>query len=140
LGNNDSGAHLRNMAFYNAGLRLLKRVKDAAEAGAPFMSLQAAVHRLTGELADWYGLDTGRLAAGTIADIAVIDPAGLDDSLDEYHEEYLAAFSMSRQVCRNDNAVAATIVGGRLVYSYGTFASGFGTTLKAGRFLAARSN
>lgn len=89
LGNNDSGAHLRNMSFYNAGLRLLKRVKEAREAGTPFMSLEAAVHRLTGELGEWYGLDAGRLRIGDTADIAVIDPAGLDDSLDEYHEQYM---------------------------------------------------
>jgi len=35
-------------------------------------------------------------------------------------------------VCRmvncNDDAVAATILGGHLVYRYGTFADGFGTT------------
>lgn len=137
LGNNDSGAHLRNMSFYNAGLRLLKRVKEAGEAGTPFMSLEAAVHRLTGELGEWYGLDAGRLRIGDTADIAVIDPAGLDDSLDEYHEQYMEEFGVSRQVCRNDNAIASTIVGGQQVYSYGTFVEGFGSTVKAGRFLAA---
>lgn len=140
LGNNDSGAHLRNMSFYNAGLRLLKRVKDCADAGAPFMTLEAAVHRLTGELGDWYGLEAGRLRVGDVADIAVIDPAGLDDSLDEYHEEFMEAFGVSRQVCRNDKAVAATIVGGRVMYRYGAFSDGFGTTVKAGRFLGARAS
>lgn len=140
LGNNDSGAHLRNMSFYNAGLRLLKRVKESREAGRSFMSLEAAIHRLTGELGDWYGLDAGRLRIGDTADIAVIDPTGLDDSLEQYHEEYMPEFAVSRQVCRNDRAVAATVVGGQLVYSYGTFVDGFGTTVKAGRFLAARGS
>ena len=46
----DSGAHLRNMAFYNFGLRMLKQVRDAAAAGAPIMPIERAVHRLTGEL------------------------------------------------------------------------------------------
>ena len=30
-------------------------------AGTPFMTIEQAVHRLTGELADWYGLDAGHL-------------------------------------------------------------------------------
>jgi N-acyl-D-aspartate/D-glutamate deacylase len=135
LGNNDSGAHLRNFGFYNAPLRALKLVKDAHDAGRPFMSLQAAVRRLTGEHRGWYGLDAGRLSLGGRADIAVIDPAGLDDSLADYHEEHTPAFGVSRVVNRNDKAVAATIVGGRLVYGYGRFAEGFGTTLRAGAFL-----
>jgi N-acyl-D-aspartate/D-glutamate deacylase len=136
FGNNDSGAHLRNFSFYNAPLRALKLVKDAQEADRPFMSLPAAVHRLTGELGEWYGLDAGIIRPGGRADIAVVDPAGLDSSLEEYHEEYTAAFGVSRQVNRNDKAVAATVVGGKLVYSYGEFAEGFGTSLHAGQFLA----
>ena len=52
-----AGAHLRNMAFYNFGLRLLRHVRDAEKAGKPFMTIEQAVHRLTGELADWYHLD-----------------------------------------------------------------------------------
>src|SRR6516165_10493408 len=36
MGFSDAGAHLRNMAFYNFSLRLLKRVLDAQRAGAPF--------------------------------------------------------------------------------------------------------
>ncbi|NOS24400.1 hypothetical protein HGK65_06295, partial [Mycobacteroides abscessus] len=56
---------------------------------------------------------------------------------DEYHEQYMEEFGVSRQVCRNDNAIASTIVGGQQVYSYGTFVEGFGSTVKAGRFLAA---
>ncbi|ADG98331.1 amidohydrolase [Segniliparus rotundus DSM 44985] len=135
FGNNDSGAHLRNFSFYNAPLRALKLVNDAHKAKKPFMSLETAVRRLTGELGEWYGLDAGRLRPGDRADIAVVDPAGLDDSLAEYHEELAPAFGVSRQVNRNDNAVAATVVGGRLVYSYGVFASGFGESLHAGQFL-----
>jgi N-acyl-D-aspartate/D-glutamate deacylase len=40
-------------------------------------------------------------------------------------------------VNRNDNLVAATIVGGQIVYSAGEFTPGFGTELHAGRFLQA---
>ncbi|MGW4351170.1 hypothetical protein ACWELJ_03670 [Nocardia sp. NPDC004582] len=44
---------------------------------------------------------------------------------------------LRRMVNRNDRAVAATVVGGRVVYEYGEFAPGFGTTLHAGSFLTA---
>jgi N-acyl-D-aspartate/D-glutamate deacylase len=128
----DSGAHLRNMAFYNCNLRYLERVHQRG-----FMPVEAAVHRVTGELADWYGLDAGRLAPGQRADIAVIDPAGFDGSSGEYAEAPMPGTELSRMVNRNDLAVAATIVGGQVVYEYGTFADGFGTTMHAGTFLAA---
>src|SRR3954447_23048443 len=49
MGFSDAGAHLRNMAFYNFALRLLKRVNDAEHAGRPFLSRERAVHRLTAE-------------------------------------------------------------------------------------------
>ncbi|MFG1796107.1 amidohydrolase family protein [Nocardia sp. NPDC049149] len=128
----DSGAHLRNMAFYNFGLRMLERAHQRR-----FMPIEAAVHRLTGELAEWYGLDTGRLHEGARADIAVIDPAGFDGSSAAYAEAPVPGIpGMDRMVNRNDRAVAATIVGGKPVYEYGEFAPGFGTTLHAGSFLA----
>ncbi|QBS45199.1 amidohydrolase family protein [Nocardia sp. CS682] len=127
----DSGAHLRNMAFYNFGLRMLERVYERK-----FMPIEAAVHRLTGELADWYGLDTGRLHEGARADIAVIDPAGFDGSSAAYAEAPFPGIAgLERMVNRNDRAVAATLVGGQVVYEYGTFAPGFGSTLHAGTFL-----
>ncbi|MFE3023643.1 hypothetical protein ACFXG3_05915, partial [Nocardia tengchongensis] len=46
---------------------------------------------------------------------------------------------LQRMVNRNDRVVAATVVGGELVYEYGEFAPGFGTTLHAGTFLTARA-
>ena len=83
MGFSDAGAHLRNMAFYNMGLRLLRHVRDAEKAGKPFMTVEQAVHRLTGELADWYRLDAGHLRIGDRADLVVIDPERLDDDARE---------------------------------------------------------
>src|ERR1700749_138701 len=87
MGFSDAGAHLRNMAFYNFGLRLLKRARDAHRAGTPFLSTQRAVHRLTGELGEWFGIDAGTLREGDRADFGVIDPAGLNESADGYYAE-----------------------------------------------------
>ena len=74
MGFSDAGAHLRNMAFYNIGLRLLRHVRDAERAGTPFMTVEQAVHRLTGELADWYRIDAGHLRVGDRADLVVDRP------------------------------------------------------------------
>jgi len=127
----DSGAHLRNMAFYNFGVRMLERVHQRH-----FIPVEAAVHRLTGELADWYGLDAGHLNEGRRADIAVIDPAGFDGSSGGYAEApYPGGASLTRMVNRNDRAVTAAVVGGHIVYADGHFTPGFGTTLHAGTFL-----
>ncbi|EDK83981.1 conserved hypothetical protein [Burkholderia mallei 2002721280] len=142
IGFADSGAHLRNMAFYNAPVRFLRRVREAERAGRPFMSVQQAVHRLTGELGAYFGVDAGTLRAGDRADIAIVDPAHLDASVDAsvdaYHEEDMAVFGgLRRLVNRSGAAIAATLVNGQLVYRDGAFAEGFGDTRRSGRFLRA---
>ncbi|MCC3315384.1 N-acyl-D-amino-acid deacylase family protein [Nocardia africana] len=137
LGFSDAGAHLRNMAFYNFGLRLLRRVRDAELAGRPFMSVEHAVHRLTGELADWYGLDAGHLRVGDRADAVVIDPARLDAGLERYTEQTMPCFgNLSRMVNRNDDTVNAVFVGGRYVFGNGAAAPVLGSQ-RTGRFLTA---
>jgi N-acyl-D-aspartate/D-glutamate deacylase len=138
MGFSDAGAHLRNMAFYNFGLRLLKRTRDAYRAGSPFLSMERAVHRLTGELAEWFGIDAGTLREGDRADFVVIDPAGLNDSVDGYHEEEVPFYGgLRRMVNRNDAAVVATGVGGAVVFRKGEFCEGYGQTVKSGRYLRA---
>jgi N-acyl-D-aspartate/D-glutamate deacylase len=137
MGFSDAGAHLRNMAFYNMGLRLLRHVRDAERAGTPFMTVEAAVHRLTGELADWYRLDAGHLRVGDRADIAIVDPEHLDDQLDAYAEEPVEQYGgLSRMVNRNDAAVPAVFVGGRQVFASGVPSELVGRT-RTGRFLRA---
>jgi N-acyl-D-aspartate/D-glutamate deacylase len=138
MGFSDAGAHLRNMAFYNFSLRLLKRTLEAQRDGKPFLTLERAVHRLTGEVADWFGLDAGTLRQGDRADFVVIDPAGLDDSVEGYHEEKVPFYGgLSRMVNRNDAAVVATGVGGEVVFRNGQFRDGYGQTAKSGRYLRA---
>jgi N-acyl-D-aspartate/D-glutamate deacylase len=135
MGFADSGAHLRNMAFYNFPVRFLRRVDSAAKAGHPFMSIEHAVHRLTGELATWFGIDAGRLEVGDRADVAIVDPKGLDADVDGYYESYMEKFALSRMVNRSDRAVVATLIGGRIVYRDGAYVPGYGASLRTGRFL-----
>lgn len=137
LGFSDAGAHLRNMAFYNMGLRLLRHVRDAERAGTPFMSIEQAVHRLTGELADWYRIDAGHLRIGDRADVVVIDPRFLDASLDAYAEETVDHYGgLSRMVNRNDDTVTAVLVGGRTVFADGALTDLVGRR-RTGQFLRA---
>ena len=138
MGFSDAGAHLRNMAFYNFAVKLLRRVRDAELAGKPFMTVEHAVHRLTAEVAEWFGLDAGTLREGDRADFVVIDPAGLDESVDAYHEEKVPFYGdLSRMVNRNDKAIVATGVNGAVVFREGEFRDGYGETVKSGRFLKA---
>lgn len=111
----DSGAHLRNMAFYNFGLRMLKQVRDAAATGAPIMSIERAVHRLTGELADWYGLDAGHLREGARADVVVIDPARLDARLEQLRFAPFPGLAGFERLVNDGDAVRQVLIAGDLV-------------------------
>lgn len=137
VGFSDAGAHLRNMAFYNFGLRLLKHVRDAERAGKPFMTAEQAVHRLTGELGEWYRIDAGFLREGDRADLVVLDPEHLDAALEGYHEAPVEQYGgLSRMVNRNDAAVPAVFVGGRRVVTDGEPTPLLGTE-RTGQFLRA---
>jgi len=137
MGFSDAGAHLRNMAFYNMGLRLLRHVRDSARSGVPFMTIEQAVYRLTGELADWYRIDAGHLRVGDRADFVIIDPAHLDSALDTYAEDPVDQYGgLPRMVNRNDDTVTAVFVGGRAVFLGGEPTELVGTR-RTGRFLRA---
>lgn len=139
MGFSDAGAHLRNMAFYNMGLRLLRHVHDAQQAGREFMTIEQAVHRLTGELADWYQIDAGHLRIGDRADLVIIDPAHLDETLQSYTEEKVEQYGgLSRMVNRNDDTVTAVLVGGRAVFLNGQPTEVLGTQ-RTGSFLRANT-
>ncbi|BBX43798.1 N-acyl-D-amino-acid deacylase family protein [Mycobacterium simiae] len=143
MGFSDAGAHLRNMAFYNSGLRLLRHARDAERHGTPFLSIERAVHRLTGELGGWYDIDAGTLREGDRADIVVIDPEKLDDSLDAYAEHPVESYGgLSRMVNRNDETVRSVLVSGQLVFGAGQAAPNlgkqrFGQFLRAGQRIGA---
>jgi N-acyl-D-aspartate/D-glutamate deacylase len=127
IGFSDAGAHLRNMAFYNYPLRLLKLARDAELRGEPFMSIERAIHRLTGEPADWFRIDAGKLAVGSRADIAVIDPKGLDDSLETAHEAEMEGFGLRRMVRRNPRSVPLVMINGNIAVRQGEPVPALGT-------------
>lgn len=135
LGFSDAGAHLRNMGFYNFPLHALRWSTKNNSLGEPIYSPERAVQRVTQEPAQWLGVDAGTLHEGDRADIAIINPATLNEDLDAYHEAPVEVFGgLKRQVRRNDDAVLATLIGGQIAYYQGAFAPGFGHC-PFGRFL-----
>jgi N-acyl-D-glutamate deacylase len=139
MGFADSGAHIRNMAFYSFPLRMLAQVRDAERAGTPILPIEKAVWRLTGEIADWLDVDAGHLRPGDRADLVVIDPSALDARLDAYHEAPMEGLDgLVRMVNRSEGTVRTVLVNGRVAFDGGAFhpelghARGFGQFLPAG--------
>lgn len=131
IGFSDAGAHLRNMAHYNFPLRLLRLARDSG-----CMTIERAVHRLTAEIGDWLGIDAGTLAPGKRADVAIVDPAGLDDTLEQVQEVEMPRFGgLKRLVRRNDRAVRAVLVNGRVAWRAGEKAPGLGVERGFGQLL-----
>jgi N-acyl-D-aspartate/D-glutamate deacylase len=138
IGFADSGAHIRNMAFYSFPLRMLRYVVERTRAGSPVMPIERAIWRLTGEIGDWLGVDAGHLRTGDRADVAVIDPAALDARLDAYHEARMDGFGeLVRMVNRSDGAVSCVLVNGRLAFGADGIAPALGAATGFGTFLPA---
>ena len=114
----DSGAHLESIAQYNFPLRLLKYVRDAELEGVPFISVAEGVQQVTSDLADWFGLSAGHIAEGARADVVIVDPEGLTEELDDVHWAPMPIedAEIQRIVKRNDDAVTATIINGRVAW------------------------
>jgi len=101
------------------------------------MTIEQAVHRLTGELADWYQIDAGHLRMGDRADLVIVDPARLDESLDSYNEQLVEQYGgLSRMVNRNDDTVTRCACRRRAVFLKGQPTEVLGTQ-RTGSFLRA---
>ena len=140
----DAGAHIRNMAFYNLPLRFLKLVKESSEQHdngkkEPVMSLEKAVWRLTGEQADWFGIDAGYIRHGSRADICIINPQRLNQNLElEYWAEMQNFDGLQRMVNRNPGAVPYVIINGRIAIDNEQPVAALGQEKGFGQFLPAR--
>ncbi|MBV70949.1 MAG: N-acyl-D-glutamate amidohydrolase [Myxococcales bacterium] len=136
IGFSDAGAHLRNMAHYSFPLRMLKLVRDAELRGEGFMSIERAVHRLTGEIADWFRLPNGHLKVGQQADLVVVNPDGLNTKLDETYEIEMPGFSgLKRLVRRSDDAVPLVVINGKTAWEKGALSADLGKKPGFGRVL-----
>ena len=122
-GFNDSGAHARNMAFQDGGLQMLQQVL----LNPKLMSIEKAIHKLTGQSAEWLGLDVGILKPGAQADVIVVDPqklrTGLGPPIENYDDRLHGAM---RMVKRSDGVVRQVVVNGKVAFEDAQFVPEFG--------------
>ncbi|GAA5524163.1 uncharacterized protein Rv2913c [Microbulbifer aestuariivivens] len=133
----DAGAHIRNMAFYNLPLRLLKLVQESIDEGRPIMTMEQAVWRLTGDQADWFGIEAGRIREGDRADLVVLDPRGFAQDLEQVHWAEMENFGLERLVNRNPGIVKYVLINGRVAIRDEQIPPQLGREFGFGRFLAA---
>ena len=122
------------MAFQDGGLQMLQQV----QANPHVMSIEKAIHKLTGQSADWLGLDAGHLRPQARADVVVVDPeklrTGLGPPIEQYDERLDGAM---RMVKRSDGVVRQVLVGGRVAFENAQFVPEFGRE-RFGRLLRAQ--
>jgi len=123
-GFNDSGAHITNMAFFDANLGALKRAQERDIATVARM-----VQRLTSEPAAFFGLDVGTLEIGAQADIVLIDPEALaqhecDPNRQFVHREL---FDHKQMINRSDGVVSRVMINGETVWEGTDFVAGYGS-------------
>ena len=130
-GFNDSGAHLTNMAFYDANLRALRLAAQGGDADVAYM-----VRRLTRDPAAVFGIDAGTMDAGDPADLVLIDPVQLQqyDGESRVDRVYRSEFDHEQLVNRSDGVVSAVVIGGSLAFRNGDFTENFNRR-KLGRIL-----
>lgn len=109
----DAGAHIRNMAFYNLPLRMLKLIHESEQAGEEIMTMEQAVWRMTGDQADWFGVNAGHIREGDRADVVIMDPSNFDQDLEQVHWDEMQGFDLQRLVNRNPGIVKHVLINGR---------------------------
>lgn len=133
----DIGTHIRNMAFYNLPLRLLKLVHESIEEGQAIINMEQAVWRMTGDQADWFGIDAGRIREGERADVVLIDPKGFEQNLEDVHWAEMENFDLQRLVNRNKGIVKHDLTNGQLVVKDESIVAELGQKNGFGQYLAA---
>ena len=122
-GFNDSGAHLTNMAYYDANLMTLKM---AAEDSIELVAV--AVKRLTKDPAELFGIEAGIIECGAIADLVLIDPDALkahdsDANIEKIEREI---FQHPQLVNRSDGVVDKVIIAGKLAWNGEAYTEQYG--------------
>jgi N-acyl-D-aspartate/D-glutamate deacylase len=133
----DAGAHIRNMAFYNLPLRMLKLVNESIDEGKAMMTMEKAIWRMTGDQADWFSVDAGRIKVGDRADVVVLDPGGFDQNLEDVHWADMENFGLKRLVNRNPGIVKHVMINGRLAVEHEVLSPELGKEMGFGSFLPA---
>ena len=107
----DAGAHLDRFFWYGTPARLLGHWQR--ERG--LLTLEEAVHKLTGFPAAKLGINRGRLKVGWPADVTVFDP----DTFGDLVSERLPAKVDAEEVQRHPPGMEAVVVNGSVVLRHG---------------------
>jgi N-acyl-D-aspartate/D-glutamate deacylase len=115
-GFNDSGAHITNMAFFDANLMSLKLAQAQS-----LETVSTMVKRLTREPAEFFGLDVGSLDIGAQADIVLLNPEALKawDSNDNRVLEYRELFKHKQMFNRSEGVVTSVLINGEPAWQDG---------------------
>ncbi|MDT3336394.1 amidohydrolase family protein [Shewanella sp. SP1S1-7] len=134
----DAGAHIRNMAFYNLPLRMLKLVKESMDEGKAIMTMEKAVWKMTGDQADWFGIDAGKIRQGDRADIVIINPEYFNLDLEQVSWAEMENFDLQRLVNRNSHLVDTVIINGNIAFESDEINHDLGVVNEFGQYLPAK--
>lgn len=134
----DAGAHIRNMAFYNLPLRMLKLVKESMDEGKAIMTMEKAVWKMTGDQADWFGIDAGKIRQGDRADIVIVNPEYFNLDLEQVSWAEMENFDLQRLVNRNSHLVDTVIINGNIAFENDEINPDLGVVNQFGQYLPAK--
>ncbi|MDT3274239.1 amidohydrolase family protein [Shewanella sp. SP2S2-4] len=134
----DAGAHIRNMAFYNLPLRMLKLVKESMDEGKAIMTMEKAVWKMTGDQADWFGIDAGKIRQGDRADIVIVNPEYFNLDLEQVSWAEMENFDLQRLVNRNSHLVDTVIINGNIAFENDEINHDLGVANEFGQYLPAK--
>ncbi|NND68817.1 MAG: amidohydrolase family protein, partial [Halioglobus sp.] len=122
-GFNDSGAHITNMAFFDANLSSLRLAKEQS-----LDKVAQMVKRLTREPAEFFGLDVGTLEIGAQADIALLDPEALSgfECNEQRVTQHREIFAHDQMLSRSDGVVSRVLISGETVWCDGATTAALG--------------
>ncbi len=123
-GFNDSGAHITNMAFFDANLMSLKFAQQRS-----LQTVSEMVRRLTREPAEFFGVDAGSLEIGAQADITLVDPEVLRnwDSNETRQLHYRELFQHDQMVNRPEGVVTRVLIRGETAWCDGAVTEALGS-------------
>ena len=124
VGASDAGAHVTQFCGTGDTTHLLEHY--VRETGR--MTLERAVHRLTGEVAEAWGLsDRGRLEEGLAADVVVFDPETVSVSGNQFVNDFPGE---ANRYVRRSEGYHAVVVNGEIAWQGGAY-----TGRRAGRIV-----
>ena len=92
---------------------------------------------MTGDQADWFGVDAGHIRVGDRADVVVLDPKGFNQNLEDVHWREMENFDLQRLVNRNPGLVKHVLINGKVAVRNEQLISELGKEMGFGAFLPA---